>query len=133
EAVHTNRVLVDCWHQGLSDNGFSKDWIQLITLDREATREFLKNPPEAIDLIVPRGGEKLIRFVKEHATCAVLVSGRGNNFAYIASDADWELVLPVIINAKMDKISACNALDKILIDASTPDLQAKLQRLDAAL
>ena len=133
EAVHTNRVLVDCWHQALSDNGFSKDWIQLITLDREATREFLKNPPEAIDLIVPRGGEKLIRFVKEHATCAVLVSGRGNNFAYIASDADWELVLPVIINAKMDKISACNALDKILIDESTPDLQAKLQRLDAAL
>lgn len=133
EAVHTNRVLVDCWHQALSDNGFSKDWIQLITLDREATREFLKNPPEAIDLIVPRGGEKLIRFVKEHATCAVLVSGRGNNFAYIASDADWELVLPVIINAKMDKISACNALDKILIDESTPDLQAKLQQLDAAL
>src|SRR5690606_32194834 len=86
EAVNTNRVLVDCWHRALSENGLTTDWIQLITLDRQATRDFLKHPPQQIDLIVPRGGEKLISFVKEHAQCAVLVSGRGNNFAYIASD-----------------------------------------------
>lgn len=133
EAVHTNQVLADCWHRALTENGLATDWIQLITLDREATREFLKNPTQPIDLIVPRGGEKLISFVKEHAQCAVLVSGRGNNFAYIAPDADWDKVLPVVINAKTDKISACNALDKVLVDAATPGLPAKLKQLGDAL
>ena len=133
EAVHTNRVLVDCWHRALQDNGLATDWIQLITLDREATREFLKNPTQQIDLIVPRGGEKLISFVKEHAQCAVLVSGRGNNFAYIAPDADWDKVLPVVINSKTDKISACNALDKVLVDEATPQLPEKLKQLGDAL
>lgn len=133
EAVHTNRVLVDCWHQALKENGLTTDWIQLIALDREATREFLKDPTQQVDLIVPRGGEKLISFVKAHAQCAVLVSGRGNNFAYIAADADWEKVLPVVVNSKTDKISACNALDKVLLDASTPGLPKKLKRLADAL
>lgn len=133
EAVHTNRVLVDCWHKALKENELSADWIQLITLDREATREFLKNPKEPIDLIVPRGGEKLISFVKEHATCAVLVSGRGNNFAYISSDADWEKLQGVVVNAKTAKISACNALDKVLIDQNTPELAEKLEQLTAVL
>lgn len=133
EAVNTNRVLVDCWHRALKENGLSADWIQLITLDREATREFLKNPKEPIDLIVPRGGEKLISFVKEHAQCAVLVSGRGNNFAYISSDADWEKLQGVIVNAKTAKISACNALDKVLIDQNTPELAEKLEQLTAVL
>ena len=133
EAVHTNRVLVDCWHRALKGNGLTTDWIQLITLDREATREFLRNPTQQIDLIVPRGGEKLISFVKEHAQCAVLVSGRGNNFAYIAPDADWEKVLPVVVNSKTDKISACNALDKVLVDEATPELPEKLKQLGDAL
>src|SRR5690606_33636135 len=133
EAVHTNRVLADCWHRALRENGLTADWIQLITLDREATREFLKNPTQPVDLIVPRGGEKLISFVKAHARCAVLVSGRGNNFAYIAPDADWDKVLPVVVNSKTDKISACNALDKVLVDAATPGLPEKLKQLGAAL
>ncbi|MGO3654526.1 MAG: aldehyde dehydrogenase family protein, partial [Sphingobacterium sp.] len=84
-------------------------------------------------LIVPRGGEKLISFVKEHAQCAVLVSGRGNNFAYISSDADWEKLQGVIVNAKTAKISACNALDKVLIDQNTPELAEKLEQLTAVL
>ncbi|HWK58247.1 MAG TPA: glutamate-5-semialdehyde dehydrogenase [Parapedobacter sp.] len=133
EAVHTNRVLVGCWHRALAENNLSADWIQLITLDREATREFLRNPTQPVDLIVPRGGEQLIRFVKEHAQCAVLVSGRGNNFAYIAADADWAKVLPVVINSKTDKISACNALDKVLVDKATPGLPEKLKQLGDAL
>ncbi|PPL04796.1 glutamate-5-semialdehyde dehydrogenase [Parapedobacter indicus] len=133
EAVHTNQVLVNCWHRALAENGLTADWIQLFTLDRQATREFLKNPSQPVDLIVPRGGDRLINFVKEHARCAVLVSGRGNNFAYLAADADWEQVLPIIINAKTDKISACNALDKVLVDEETPGLAAKLRRLGAAL
>ncbi|GGZ13786.1 gamma-glutamyl phosphate reductase [Echinicola pacifica] len=133
EAVNSNKELVHCWHLALEENDLSKDWIELFTLNREETQAFLKNPSEKLDLIVPRGGERLIAFVKEHAQCAVLISGRGNNFAYVAEDADWELAKKVILNAKTHKISACNALDKILVDQNLPDFEAKLQDLAKTL
>jgi glutamate-5-semialdehyde dehydrogenase len=100
---------------------------------REETQEFLRNPDQPLDLIVPRGGERLIDFVKEHARCAVLVSGRGNNFAYVAPDADVDLAIKVIVNAKTDKISGCNALDKVLVDAQMPQRDAFVQKLAEAL
>tara|TARA_R100000935_G_scaffold26814_1_gene46895 strand:- start:91356 stop:92555 length:1200 start_codon:yes stop_codon:yes gene_type:complete len=133
EALNSNVVLEECWHQALEENGLSKDWIKLLHLKREETQEFLKNPPEKLDLIVPRGGERLIKFVKANATCAVLISGRGNNFLYVAKDADWLKTVKVIINAKTDKISGCNALDKVLIDKNIPDYEKKLQELQAIL
>lgn len=129
EANHSNIILEDCWHKALEENGLAKDWITLLHLNREETREFLSNPPEKMDLIVPRGGEKLIDFVNKTASCAVLVSGRGNNFLYIAPDANWETAKKVIINAKTDKISGCNALDKVLIDAHLPDFDSKVKEL----
>lgn len=133
EAVHSNMALVNCWHEALEENGLDKNWIELFTLNRQQTQEFLRNPSEKLDLIVPRGGENLIAFVKEHAQCAVLISGRGNNFAYVAEDADWEQAKKVMINAKTNKISGCNALDKILFNKNIPDLEAKLKDLESAL
>ncbi|WP_286744989.1 glutamate-5-semialdehyde dehydrogenase [Roseivirga sp. UBA1976] len=133
EAIHTNKVLVDLWHKALRLNGLSDEYIQLLNLKREETQAFLKNPTQPIDLIVPRGGERLIQFVKDHAACPVLVSGRGNNFIYVDHTADWEQSIKVILNAKTDKISACNALDKILIDKRLPDLEKKLVHLQKAL
>lgn len=133
EAVNSNIILEKCWHQALEDNGLSKDWIKLLHLKREETQDFLKNPPEKIDLIVPRGGERLIKFVKDNATCAVLISGRGNNFLYVAEDADWLKAVKVIVNAKTDKISGCNALDKVLIDKNIPEFEKKIQELETML
>jgi len=133
EAVNSNIILEKCWHQALEENGLSKDWIKLLHLKREETQDFLKNPPEKIDLIVPRGGERLIKFVKDNATCAVLISGRGNNFLYVAEDADWLKAVKVIINAKTDKISGCNALDKVLIDKNIPEYEKKVQELETML
>ena len=133
EAYYSNCILEQCWHEALETNGLSKDWIRLLHLNRIETQSFLKNPPEKIDLIVPRGGERLIQFVKEHATCAVLISGRGNNFLYVHEDADWEKALKVILNAKTDKISGCNALDKVLIDERINQFPQKLKALKAML
>ena len=129
EAVHTNQALVDCWHRALAEHDLPQDWIQLLTLNREDTQEFLRNPPQRLDLIVPRGGERLISFVKEHARCAVLISGRGNNFAYIAEDADWDMALKVVVHSKIDKISACNALDKVLINPALPNFEERMREL----
>lgn len=122
-----------CWHQSLQENGLEDDWIQYLKMDRATTQEFLRNPDQPLDLIVPRGGERLIDFVKQHAKCAVLVSGRGNNFAYVAPDADMEKVIPVLVNAKTDKISGCNALDKILVDENHPQFEETLKTIEKVL
>lgn len=129
EAINSNKILVECWHEALKENDLSSDWIELLHLSRPETQEFLKNPPVQLDLIVPRGGERLIGFVKEHATGAVLVSGRGNNFLYVSKNADFETAKKVMLNAKIDKISGCNALDKVLVDVNLPDYEAKLKEL----
>jgi glutamate-5-semialdehyde dehydrogenase len=133
EALNSNIILEKCWHEALEENGLSADWIKLLHLKREETQEFLKNPTEKLDLIVPRGGERLIKFVKDNATCAVLISGRGNNFLYVAKDADWGKTIKVIVNAKTDKISGCNALDKVLIDKNIPNYQDKVKELRTVL
>lgn len=133
EAHKSNEELVKCWHKALKDHGLEEDWIQYLKMDRATTQEFLRNPNQPLDLIVPRGGEKLINFVKEHAKCAVLISGRGNNFAYVAPDADMDKVIPVIVNAKTDKISGCNALDKILVDKNHPDFEGTLRKIESEL
>lgn len=129
EAKHSNLKLVELWHKALELNSLEPNWIDYLNLPREEVQAFLKNPDRPIDLIVPRGGERLINFVKEHSSCPVLVSGRGNNFLFVDEKADWEKAKQVIINAKTDKISACNALDKVLIHASLRDRDAKLKEL----
>lgn len=133
EALHSNSILEKCWHKALKENNISTDWIKLLHLQREETQEFLKNPPEKLDLIVPRGGERLIKFVKDNASCAVLISGRGNNFLYVAEDADWTKTINIIVNAKTDKISGCNALDKVLINKNISNYEAKVKELEQVL
>lgn len=133
EALHSNNILVDCWHRALEQQGLAPDWIQLLTSNRQETQTFLRNPPVPIDLIVPRGGDGLINFVKEHASCAVLISGRGNNFLYVDKDADWVQSVKIIIASKIQKISACNALDKVLIHQDMPDRNQRIKALYQAL
>ncbi|MCC9020291.1 glutamate-5-semialdehyde dehydrogenase [Flavobacterium lipolyticum] len=123
EALKSNLKIVSLWHQALERNGVSKDWVEYLNFNRAETQTFLEKPTQKVDLIVPRGGEKLIEFVKAHATCPVIVSGRGNNFVYVHEKADTDLALKIIINAKTSKISACNAVDKVLIDSKLPNFE----------
>jgi len=123
EALHSNLIIVDLWHRALTANGVSKDWVEYLNYNREETQAFLKNPSQKVDLIIPRGGERLIAFVKDNATCPVIISGRGNNFVYVNDDADCEVALNVVINAKVAKISGCNALDKVLINKNLPNFE----------
>lgn len=123
EALQSNLKIVSLWHKALEENGVSKDWVEYLNYNRSETQAFLEKPTQKVDLIVPRGGEKLIEFVKAHATCPVIVSGRGNNFVYVHEKADTDLALKVILNAKTSKISACNAVDKVLIDSKLPNFE----------
>ena len=129
EARLSNLALIACWQTALREQGLDENFVTYLDFSREQIQTFLRQPDRPIDLIVPRGGEKLIAFVKEHASCPVLVSGRGNNFAYIHPSANWEQAIPIIRNAKTQKISACNALDKVLLDKNLPDLKQRAEAL----
>ena len=129
EAQRTNQVLWKLWQTALDTHGLPGEWIKLLTLDRQETEKYLSAPPERIDLIVPRGGSGLISMVKKHAACPVLISGRGNNFLFVERSADWGMACSLIQNAKLQKISACNALDKVLVDEQLPDLIPRLAEL----
>ena len=129
ESLRSNLAIVELWHKALKENKVSIDWVSYLNYDREQTRAFLKHPDQKIDLIIPRGGEKLIAFVKQHATCPVIVSGRGNNFVYVAKEADQKKAMQIIINAKTDKISACNALDKVLVHQELPGYEEFVQSM----
>lgn len=129
ESLNSNLVLVDLWHKALLENDCDANWVTYLQYDRTQTKAFLEKPLQKLDLIVPRGGEQLIAFVKKHASCPVIVSGRGNNFVFVSKEADLQMALDIIINAKTTKISACNALDKILISRDLPRKQEFLQHL----
>ena len=121
ESVRSNLLLVNLWHKALEMNGASPDWVSYLEYDRVRTQAFLEKPDQKLDLIVPRGGERLIAFVKKHATCPVIVSGRGNNFLFVDKEADPQMAIDIILNGKTTKISVCNALDKVLVHADLPD------------
>ena len=129
ESINSNLKIVDLWHKALIENNISTNWVEYLNYNRTETQAFLEKPTQKVDLIVPRGGEKLIAFVKQHATCPVIVSGRGNNFIYVDNEADLEIALKVIINGKTTKISACNAVDKVLINSNLPSRELFIKNL----
>ncbi|MHB1108061.1 MAG: glutamate-5-semialdehyde dehydrogenase [Lutibacter sp.] len=129
ESVNSNLKIVGLWHKALTENNISTNWVEYLNYNRAETQEFLQHPTQKVDLIVPRGGENLIAFVKQYATCPVIVSGRGNNFIYVDAEADAEMAIKVILNAKTTKISACNAADKVLVNANLPNREAFIKKL----
>ena len=140
ESLLSNLKIVSLWHHALADNNIETSWVEYLNYDRNETQAFLENPTQKVDLIVPRGGEKLIAFTKKHAICPVIVSGRGNNFAYVSKEADLEKAAAIIISGKTSNISVCNALDKVLIDTNLPnwkvfanDLVSQLKALNVTV
>jgi glutamate-5-semialdehyde dehydrogenase len=118
ESLLSNLKIVELWHQALEENKISTEWVEYLNYNREETQAFLEKPTQKVDLIVPRGGEQLIAFTKKHATCPVIISGRGNNFVYVNKEADLQKALDIIINGKTTNTGVCNALDKVLIDSN---------------
>jgi glutamate-5-semialdehyde dehydrogenase len=140
ESLLSNLKIVALWHQALKDNEVNANWVEYLNYNRNETQDFLEKPTQRVDLIVPRGGEQLIAFVKQHATCPVIISGRGNNFVYVNQEADIQKATDIIINGKTSNISVCNALDKVLIDTNlvnwetfAQDIVAKLQQYNVTV
>ncbi|HCF04163.1 glutamate-5-semialdehyde dehydrogenase [Flavobacterium sp.] len=129
ESLLSNLKIVALWHQALKENEVDVNWVEYLNYNRNETQAFLEKPTQRVDLIVPRGGEQLIAFVKQHATCPVIISGRGNNFVYVNQEADLQKAMDIIINGKTSNISVCNALDKVLIDTNLDHWETFAQQI----
>jgi glutamate-5-semialdehyde dehydrogenase len=129
ESLQSNLKIVELWHRALAANNVATEWVEYLNYNREETQAFLEKPTQKVDLIVPRGGENLIAFVKKHATCPVIISGRGNNFVYVNAEADLNQAIAIIINGKTSNISVCNALDKVLIDTNLDNWEAFAKKI----
>lgn len=115
ETLHTNRVLVEVIQRSLSSVGLPSQAIQLIcSSDRAQVKELL-SLNEYIDLIIPRGSETLQKFCRENSTIPVITGGVGICHLFVDESADLEKSLNVIINAKTQRPTVCNALDTLLV------------------
>jgi glutamate-5-semialdehyde dehydrogenase len=132
EAKNTNLALMRCWHEALDSYNIPRTCIQYLAISREQAMELLNQKSHEIDLIIPRGGQALIDQIKEMTTIPLLVSGRGNNFLYVHSDADLTMAEALIIDGK-SRISVCNAIDKVLINKNIDALEKWLNKLIPAL
>lgn len=116
EAVNSNRAIADIMKNALKANGYDSEIIQFIDdVTRESSYEMLRQD-KYIDVIIPRGGEGLKRFILENARMPVIASAGGNCHIYVEKTADLDMSDRVIINAKTQRVSVCNALEHILVD-----------------
>lgn len=132
EARNTNLCLAKLWRQALKESGADVENVQYLDISREETQSLIRGEYEKFDLVIPRGGEALIDFVLRNSSVPVIVSGRGNNFLYVDSEGILEMAVKIAVNGKQ-RLSVCNALDKILINADLPDLDAAISQLISAL
>ena len=115
EAINSNRALAGLVRQAIAAAGAPPDAVQLVeNTDRALVAEMLKMR-DVIDLMVPRGGADLIRYVYENATMPVVAGGIGVCHTYVDASADLEMAVRVAHNAKCRRPTICNALDTLLV------------------
>lgn len=117
DADSSNRAIIDVIHKVLRHEGISTDVVRLLPATHEATADML-NAVGYIDLCIPRGGKKLINFVRDTARVPVIETGAGVVHAYFDKEADTDMGRRIITNAKTRRVSVCNALDTLIIHSS---------------
>ncbi len=114
-AIHSNLALVKVIRDGLAKSQISPEVIQLIEdLDRKVVGEMLRLN-EYIDVIIPRGGAELIRFVVDNATVPTIETGTGNCHVFVDESAKLEAALNIVENAKVQRPGACNSCETLLV------------------
>lgn len=115
DASFSNQAITETIREALKQEGIDKNAVQLIeNNDRAVTTAFMRLK-EYVDVLIPRGGAGLIRSVVENSTIPVIETGTGNCHIYIDESADLTKVIPIVINAKTQRIGVCNACESLLV------------------
>jgi glutamate-5-semialdehyde dehydrogenase len=118
EAIHSNKAIFKVLKSQLKKTKIPLDALQLIeSIDRQAVHELLKLD-QYLDVIVPRGGEELIRFVAENSSIPVIKHFKGICHVYVHAQADLNMAHKITMNAKTQKPGVCNAMETLLVDRS---------------
>ena len=121
DILRSNICLVKLMRQALTETGLDPDCIALVEdPSRETATAFMKLSGY-LDVLIPRGGAGLIRSTVENATVPVIETGTGNCHVYVDKDADLEKALPILMNAKTQRTSVCNACESLLIHRAVAD------------
>ena len=115
DAINSNIAITQVLRDSLGECGITPDAVQLIaTTDRAATRE-LMTMRQYVDVLIPRGGAGLIRAVVENSKIPVIETGTGNCHIYVDKDADLEMAMKILVNAKTQRIGVCNAAESLVV------------------
>ncbi len=138
EAIATNIVLADTLRDALTSVGLPADAVQLISDTSHETAQGLMQLNDYLDVLIPRGSAKFINMVVDKATVPVIETGAGNCHIYVAEDANFKMALDIIVNAKTQRPSVCNAMEKLVLNSEIaadflPQLQAALTPYNVTL
>ncbi|MBR5422331.1 MAG: glutamate-5-semialdehyde dehydrogenase [Lachnospiraceae bacterium] len=121
DAIRSNTAITELIREGLTECGIDPDAIGLIeATDRETTKLFMQQR-DYVDVLIPRGSAGLIRSVVENSTIPVIETGAGNCHIYVDAAADEEKAIPILINAKTQRLGVCNTCESLIIHEDIKD------------
>lgn len=115
DAIFTNTILVRLIQEVLKEFGVDVNAVQLLPVDRALIADML-TAKKYIDIIIPRGSQQLIEYVRENSLVPVIETGAGVCHTYVEKTADLQKAAEIVVNAKVSRPSVCNSLDTILVD-----------------
>ncbi len=121
DAIHSNTALVTVIRKALVKAGLDENVVQLVEDTSHAVAEELMQAVDYVDVLIPRGGARLIQTVKEKSKVPVIETGVGNVHIYVDDSADLDMATKIVINAKTQRPSVCNAAESLLVHQSVAE------------
>ena len=134
DAIHSNTALVTVIRKALAKAGLNKNVVQLVEDISHAVAEELMQAVDYVDVLIPRGGARLIQTVKEKSKVPVIETGVGNCHIFVDETADLEMATKIVINAKTQRPSVCNAAESLVVhekiaEQLLPQLEAAINKV----
>jgi glutamate-5-semialdehyde dehydrogenase len=120
-AMNSNHALADAMRAALIGQGLNPDAVQLVPGDSHESVKHLMTARGLVDVLIPRGGESLIRSVVENSTVPVIETGVGNCHVYVDKHADIDKAVTLVVNSKAQRVSVCNAAETLLVHKDIAD------------
>ena len=136
DAINSNKALVTVARKALENAGITADAVQLVEDTSHEVAEELMAATKYVDLLIPRGGARLIQTVKEKAKVPVIETGVGNCHIYVDKYADLDMATQIVINAKTQRPSVCNAAESLVVHADIaeeflPNLEKAISKIQS--
>ena len=136
DAINSNKALVTVARKALENAGITADAVQLVEATSHEVAEELMAATKYVDLLIPRGGARLIQTVKEKAKVPVIETGVGNCHIYVDKYANLDMATQIVINAKTQRPSVCNAAESLVVHADIaegflPQLEKAISKVQA--